>query len=471
MATTLKQTASQNAAVAGLKKQRSYNEVVEYLDTHWRPLSEKVNLATVKALDTYFKNPSLKVPTVTLAGSNGKSLTAHFTSQLLQEEGLTVGRFTTPHISLYNERITYNEENINNKAFTEYVNDVINAAESSSLKAYSDEILLISALNYFIAQNVDVVLLESTQGAFSDITSLCSPKILAITRITGKDVNDLGVAQPETLFELLQVAGKNAHIISADQNKTNLKTMETWASENNCVWEMPVRKLAPLRYPFEQLHGRCAALAERIASIFINECMEHHDENFINESLLLKKKGQRGRPTLEAKSEREKNPTRTVEHFWKETENKLMGKFELLEKEKTTLLLDNAYNEDSLENFLLGIRLHHYQKPIKGLTLIIACNKDDVNLENFSRQIRYFFKKTTSGSVILCGFNALPGQKAAWDYEQAFEILKDMKVKARTASSFKEALELAKKNNTDRNGLIAISGPASLLREFWDLKK
>ena len=33
---------------------------------------------------------------------------------------------------------------------------------------------------------------------------------------------------------------------------------------------MPIRKLAPLTYPFEQLHGRCAALAERIAYIYIN---------------------------------------------------------------------------------------------------------------------------------------------------------------------------------------------------------
>jgi len=247
--------------------------------------------------------------------------------------------------------------------------------------------------------------------------------------------------------------------------------MEVWASNNDCVWEMPVRKLAPLKYPFEQLHGRCAALAERIVSIFVNECMETHDEKFVQESLLAKKKGQRGRPTLAAKSEREKNPTKTIEHFWKEAENKLSSKFELLEKEKTTILLDNAYNEDSLKNFLLGIRLHHYQRPIKGLVLVIACNEDEVNLESFSKQIRYFFKKTTSGSVIVCGFKSQPGQKQAWDYEAANEELKNVKVKSRTATSLKEALEHAKKNITDRHGLIAISGPISLIKEFWDLKK
>lgn len=472
MATTFKQPISQSSNnVASLKKQRSYNEVVEFLDTHWRPAHQKADLTVAKALDTLFKNPSQKVAAVTVVGSNGKSLTTHFTAQLFQNEGLKVGSFATPHITLYNERITFNGETINNKLFTEYVNEVINAAQMSDLKATSEEILFVAALNYFVAQQADVVLLEARDGGASDITAICSPKILAITRITGKNVNELGVAQEETLQELLKAAPKDTHIISADQNKTNLKSMELWADQNNCIWEMPVRKLAPLKYPFEQLHGRCAALAERIVSIFINECMESHDEKFIQESLLAKKKGQRGRPTLAAKSEREKNPTKTVEHFWKETENKLSSKFELLDKEKTTILLDNAHNEDALENFLLGIRLHHYQKPIKGLTLIIAANEDDINLESFAKQIRYFFKKTTSGSVIVCGFKPQAGQKQAWNYEAVNEALKDVKVKSRTATSLKEALDTAKKTVTDRHGLIAISGPSSLLKEFWDLKK
>ena len=33
---------------------------------------------------------------------------------------------------------------------------------------------------------------------------------------------------------------------------------------------MPIRKIAPLPYPYEQLHGRCATLAERIASTYIS---------------------------------------------------------------------------------------------------------------------------------------------------------------------------------------------------------
>ena len=89
----------------------------------------------------------------------------------------------------------------------------------------------------------------------------------------------------------------------------------------------------------------------------------------VTDTLLTKQKGQRGRPTLEAKRQSELNPKRTVEQFWKETPTTLPGTLPILDKEKPTILLDNASNLDAFKNLLLGIRLLHYQRPLKGLTL------------------------------------------------------------------------------------------------------
>ena len=44
--------------------------------------------------------------------------------------------------------------------------------------------------------------------------------------------------------------------------------MQEKVEAKGALWVMPIRKLAPLPYPFEQLHGRCAALAERIEATF-----------------------------------------------------------------------------------------------------------------------------------------------------------------------------------------------------------
>ena len=69
------------------------------------------------------------------------------------------------------------------------------------------------------------------------------------------------------------------------------------------TWSMPIRKLAALPYPMEQLHGRCAALAERIAHTYVNGFM--NSETVIANTFSAKQKGQRGRPTLEAKRQSE----------------------------------------------------------------------------------------------------------------------------------------------------------------------
>ena len=243
--------------------------------------------------------------------------------------------------------------------YVKYANEVLDVLESNDVKANSKEILAQIAFNYFVANNVDIALFESAKGGASDPVSICKPCIIAVTRVTAHDVDTAGYAQDDILKEYLGTVTKGTHVLSADQNKANLKRMEEIVELAGGLWGMPVRKLAPFPYPFEQLHGRCGALAERIVSTYVNSCITN-EEMIIENSLVAKKQGQRGRPTLEAKRASELHPKKTLEHFWKEACNTLSGRFQLLEKEKPTVLLDNASNMDAVNNLLLGIRLLHY---------------------------------------------------------------------------------------------------------------
>ena len=452
-------------ANTALGKQRSYAEVVEFLEKNWLIAPDGKSLDRMKKLDKFFSKPSTKIKSVLISGTNGKSLTAHFATKLFQREGLSVGTFFSPHLVTYNERFAINGELISNKLFTDKANEVINASELEKINANSYEILTQIALNYFAEQNVDVALFENTYGGSLDATAICSPAISAITRLTGPDSDESGQVSEKVLKDYLSTLKKGTHLISADQNKANLKAMSELSGKMEAHWAMPIRKLVALNYPFEQLQGRCAALAERIASIFINDFMV--DNKVSDETLLKRQKGQRGRPTLEAKKELELNPKNTIEQFWKDTTNDLPGKFQVLEKEKPTILIDNAHNADAFENLLLGIRLLHYQRPIKHLTLLIGCEEGAVDADAFAKQIRYFFKKTP-GNITLCPLKKTSGwHKPSWNVEKVNSALKNIKVKARVASTFKDAFETAKKATTDRNGLIVIAGSSAFLQEYW----
>jgi dihydrofolate synthase/folylpolyglutamate synthase len=451
-------------------KQRSYHEIVEFLDANWTTNNTDKNLTCIKQLDKAFGNLSQKLHTILIGGTNGKSLTVNFTAKLLADEGLKVGAFYSPHLLTYNERLSINNETISNKTFTEIGNEVLNAAEALNLTPSSYDVLTMMALVFFSTHETDVALLEVSEGGQHNTTAICSPKIAAITRITFENAQLSEEVTRAHIKEMLGIVKKDTHVISADQSKLHLQAMLEIVKDKGGTWGMPIRKLAPLGYPFEQLHGRCAALAERIAYVYINN-FANKDAVVVTGTLLTKQKGQRGRPTLEAKRQSEMNPRKTMEQFWKDVSTELPGRFQLLDKEKPTLLLDNAHNIDAFKNLLLGIRLLHYQRPLKGLTLVIGCNNNELDLNEFLKQLRYFFKKTT-GSVILCPVATTPGQKGvtSWDVEKVTNDTKSMKIKAKATKSFKEAFELAAKSVDDRQGLVVITGSPAIISEYWRYK-
>ncbi len=451
--------------------QYNYNELIEYFDSHWLPSNAAVDLSHIKALDSAFGNISKEMPSIIIAGTNGKSITAHFTSRLLQEEGLSVGTFLSPHIIAYNERFSVKSELISNRVFTEIGNEVLTMAKNEGIETDTLTLLTMMGLLHFHRSKVDVAIIEQTKRGVDDPTSILKPLILAITRLSDHEIlsnQDEINTNIEFIFKAIPAG---THIISADQNKSNLNKMEALATEHNAIWHMAIRKLVDLIYPFGQMHGRNAALAERIASTFINHQIEKKLLNVVTGSLLAKQKGRRGRPTTTAKRKSDEEPKRKIEHFWKNTVNLLPNRFQLLEKEKPLILLDTASNLDALKNILLGVRLLHYQKPLKGFSLILGFSDNMVDITELLKTLRYFFKKT-SGHVIVCPINPLPGHNGtqSLNAEKLTNEIKSMKVKAKYAPSFTEALGIATQHVDERNGLIMITGSSSIVAEYWKHK-
>lgn len=452
-------------------EQRNYNEVIEFLDSHWATAARtEKNLTAFKKLDKALGEPSVSLRKVVIGGTNGKTLTAHFTIKLLEQEGLSVGTLVSPHILTYNERFAVNNECISNKTFTEIANEVINTAQREQLTVDSLDIITMIAYVYFKQSQVDVALLEQIeQCAFHPYTAF-SPDIIAITRLTD-DMQTGDTAYPaNSVNELLSHVSKGTFVISADQSKAHLQMMLEKAAQQGGSWAMPIRKLAALPYPFEQLHGRCAALAERIAQIYIQNFAPKHKIN-ADSSLLAQEKGHRGRPTLEAKRQSELNPRRTIEQFWKDTVANVPARFNLLDKEKPSILLDNARNIDALKNLFLGIRLLHYQRPFKGLTFIFGCDASTMFSEEFLRLLRYFTKKNSANVIFYPITHKIAGlNEQSWDVEKITNDVKNLKIKAKSCSSFQEAFEAAKNSVDERNGLIVITGSQSIIADYWHHK-
>jgi folylpolyglutamate synthase/dihydrofolate synthase len=453
------------------KKQRNYGEITSYLDAHWKVPADKT-LQRMVQLDKALQSPSRKFPAMLVAGTNGKSLTIDFAARLLSNEGLTVGAYTTPYILLYKEQISINGKSIPSKLFAELGNDVIGAIEDLGIEAHTSELLTMIAVLAFQRHNVDVAIFEvNSLTSSSDPVAIVDAKVGCITRVTQHHATMTEDQLADVAQQMVTMVKPDMYVISGDQSKATLQLLQKEVARLRGHWAMPVRKLATLAYPFEQLHGRCAALAERIAQLFVER---HIDRSLVSEenSLLVRRAGQRGRPTRAAKRMQELNPRKTIEQFWKETSTELAGKFQLLDKEKPSVLLDTAANVDAFKNLLLGIRLLHYQRPLKGLAIVVGATKDTMYNEEFLKLVRYFFKKM-SGHMFICPpGEAVPGcqEESSWNVETVETAIKAMKVKARSCRSLEEAFELAKKSVDERDGLVVLCGSQSIVAAYWNLK-
>ena len=459
-------TKAQNKKNSLLQSPRLYNEIIHYLDTHWNTTP---NLIAISQLDESFGFPSKKLDIATVSGTTGKSTTIYFASKLLQEEGVKVGAFYTPHIISYNERFVINNEQISNKTFTALANKVIQTAEDKKIAASSKDILTMMAFLFFKENDVNIAIFENSGTYSLDPVLYCDVKIAALTRIISNTSHD----DISTAFtNILSPLTSKTHFVAADQNKQNLQIIHQLVESKGSNWSMPIRKLAPLSYPFEQLHGRCAALAERIAQIYSDNFLHKNKADVVYSSLLVKPKGLRGRPTLEAKKTSESYPKKSLELFWNKTTTTLPCRFQFLQNQKPMILLDNADNIDALNNLFLGYRLLSYKQQFKEVSLILGCHANQFEDEEFLKELRYFVKKA-SGAIAFCPIEPIPGEKSkqSWDVQKIAQLTKNAKIKTKAYNSFTEAFAGVKTSTNNAQDLIIITGSQAIVREYLNTKQ
>ena len=460
MASVIKHTSTPQHGMLG--NTRSYSEVVSFLDGCTPIAYEDAVLKRMRALDTIFDRVSSKLDTIIIGGTNGKSSTLNFTARLLKEEGYRVGVLYSSHILGYPERISIDSASIAQKVFTDAAGEVITAATLNKIDATAHELMTMAALNLFAKEKVDVVLLESGIGGRLDATAIVHPKIAAVTRIASDHGDIFGEDLDNASCEMMGLAKKDTWFISAEQSKLRLQKMKEQAEAQGAKWAMPIRKLAPLPYIFEQLYGRSASLAERITQLYVEDIGGKFSP-FLRGNLLATKRGQRGRPTLEAKREAELNPIKTLKTFWSEEFNLLRGRFELLDKEKPSILLDGAHNVDALDNLFLGIRLLHYQRPLKGHAMVMGVQAFH-SVQEVVKLIRYLCKKVP-GEVVF-----VPLKGACHKPADLCAAAKELGLKAKACTSFAQGFAAAKAAVDERDGLVTVCGASELVTEYWKLK-
>ncbi|MEK0190064.1 MAG: bifunctional folylpolyglutamate synthase/dihydrofolate synthase [Oscillatoriales cyanobacterium] len=169
-----------------------------------------LGLERIKHLLEKLENPQKKFPIIHVAGTNGKGSVCAYLSSILTAAGYRVGRYTSPHLIDWTERICINQKPISPTELQAYLKRVIATTQNNTETPTQFEIITAAAWLYFAEQKTDIAIIETGLGGRLDATNVCeNPLACVITSISLEHWQILGPT-------VADIAGEKAGILKAN---------------------------------------------------------------------------------------------------------------------------------------------------------------------------------------------------------------------------------------------------------------
>lgn len=202
-----------------------------------------LGLSTMKNLLARLGNPQNKLSFVHIAGTNGKGSTGAFLNEILRTAGIKTGRYVSPALFSYEERIQ-----ISDKAGTEYISKW-NVAKWISAIAFAVEEMVGDGLPHptpfemetamafmeFEEQGCELVVLETGLGGSLDATNVIKTGVCQVfTAISRDHMAVLGETLTEIAAEKSGIIKKGVPVVSWPQEKEAEAVLAAKAAEKEC---------------------------------------------------------------------------------------------------------------------------------------------------------------------------------------------------------------------------------------------
>lgn len=196
-------------------------DVNEYLKGFYKGTKEPSLKAMHYFMDKY-NNFEKEMKFIHIAGTNGKGSCVEIISNILKIQGYKVGKFLSPHLIRYNERISINGESISDEDMQGLIEELKPLIEEYSEKEKSRitlfELETMMALLYFYRMKVDFVVLETGLGGLYDCTNVITcPLVSIITSIGYDHMNLLGDTLPKIAFQKAGIVKPNSSTVIFEQ--------------------------------------------------------------------------------------------------------------------------------------------------------------------------------------------------------------------------------------------------------------
>ncbi len=156
-------------------------------------------------------HPEKTFKSIHVAGTNGKGSVVAMMDSILRQTSLKVGRYTSPHIYSFSERITVDGQEISDEDLTQAISYIRSAAEKRIIHLTFFEFVTAIAFYHFAQKNVDMAVIEVGMGGLLDATNVIIPEVSVITTI--------GLDHTEYLGSTIElIAREKAGVIKRDRS-------------------------------------------------------------------------------------------------------------------------------------------------------------------------------------------------------------------------------------------------------------
>ncbi len=197
------------------------------------------SLATVQQVMDLLGDPQRSYPVIHLTGTNGKTSTTRMIDSLLRAMGLSSGRFTSPHLHSFRERITIGGDPISPERLIEVYDEVLPVVELVDRRSVAEGggrlnfFMLSVVLGYaaFADAPIDVAVVEVGLGGTWDATNVADGQVAVITPVAIDHTRLLGSTVEEIASEKSGIIKPGAIAVSSVQERDVAEILAERAEE------------------------------------------------------------------------------------------------------------------------------------------------------------------------------------------------------------------------------------------------
>lgn len=373
----------------------------------------KLGLQNIEDICNAMGNPQKDYKIIHIAGTNGKGSTSTTVEKILLENGDRVGKYTSPHILRFNERICVNGLEITDEEIGYYFSYVKETIRKLGISPTFFEVTTAMMFKYFSDKKVEYVILEVGLGGRFDATNVANGDICCVTNVSLDHTEFLGNSIYEIACEKAGIIKEGSRVIVGSLNEEFLRAI----NEKSKNYINVLEKYKDSNYILD--------FKNFITKIFIDSKEydfslfgEYQFKNFLCAYEIVKEIG-------------------ISEKVIKEAVKKVVWqcRFEVLKDEKI-IILDGAHNIEGAENLCKTLSLGYKKEEIIGIVSILKDKETKTiieTLENTIEDIIFTSLKENprgrSGEDIFNMSSNKIGKSYEEDLKKAYEIAKSKKNK------------------------------------------